>query len=163
MLHAIAHFFSGFPPALVVFLVSMVPLLEHRASLPLAILVYHMPVWLAFTLSFFGSLIPVTILLYYADMFHAWVKRNAHTYWGSRWLLKLKQAQDGFAKYEKYGLIGLTLFIILPLPGSGIFTGTMLAFLLGIPFRRSWPFIAGAVAGSAMVAILLSIGAGRLF
>lgn len=163
MLHVIANFFIGFPPELAVFFVSMIPLLEQRAALPLAIIIYHMPMWKAFALSFTGSMIPLTILLFYADKFHAWVHKNAETYWAKHWIKNLKQAQDKFAKYEKYGLIGLALFIILPIPGSGIFTGTMLAFLMGVPFKDSWPYITGAVAGSAIVTILLSVGIDRIF
>ena len=79
---------------------------------------------------------------------------------GKTWIKKLAQAQASFKKFEKYGLIGLSIFIISPLPGSGIFTGAMLAFLLGIPFKHSWPYITVAVAGSAIVTLLIAMGIG---
>lgn|SRR3989344_2216530 len=156
------NFFGQFPPELAVLLISMTPLLEQRVALPLAIIVYQMPVIKAFALTFVGNIIPVLLVLYQADRFHAWVQRNAHTFWGQRWLRKLNKAQKSFAKYEKYGLMGLTLFVIAPIPGSGIFTGAMLAFLMGIPFRRSWPYITLAVAGSAVVTLLISVGVDKI-
>lgn len=162
MLTAIAGFFVNFPHELAVFLVAMTPVLEQRVALPLAILVYRMPVFEAFIITIVGNLIPVLLLLFFADNFHAWVQKNSDSFFAKHWLNKLRQAQDSFARYERYGLIGLTLFIISPIPGSGIFTGTLIAFLMGVPFRRSWAYITLAVIGSAAVALLLSIGAERL-
>lgn len=159
MLTTIANFFVNFPQELAVFLVAMTPVLEQRVALPLAVIVYRMPVLKAFGITVVGNLIPVLLLLFHVDRFHDWVKRNSGTFFGNYWLKKLRHAQESFARYERYGLIGLTLFIILPIPGSGIFTGTVIAFLMGVPFRHSWPYIAFAVVGSAAMTLLISIGA----
>lgn len=162
MAQTIIAFFSAFPPELAVFLIAMTPVLEQRVALPLAILAYHMPPFKALAITIVGNLIPILFLLAYAERFYAWVHKNAHTLWGSRWLRKLKQAQDSFARYEKYGLIGLAIFIILPIPGSGIFTGTMIAFLMGVSFKDAWPYIVSAVIGSALVTLAVSVGVEKI-
>lgn len=163
MIQTILAFFSYFPPEVTVFLISMTPVLEQRVALPLAIIGFHMPIWKALLITFVGNIIPVLLLLFFADNFHRWVKRNSGTFFGRAWVKKLDKAQHSFAKYERYGLIGLAIFIILPLPGSGIFTGTMVAFLMGVPFRHSWPYITAAVLGSAIVTLFISMGVVKLF
>jgi uncharacterized membrane protein len=163
MLHQIAFYFSGFPNELAVFLVAMTPVLEQRVAIPLGILVYHMPIWKVYAITMLGNIGPVLLLLYHADRFHAWVEKNSGTFFGKKWANNLKKAQDGFQKYEKYGMLGLVFFVVSPLPGSGIFTGAMLAFLLGVPFRHSWAYLTSAVLGSGLVTLLLVFGLGKIF
>ncbi len=162
-IQSIISAFSGFPPELATFLVAMTPILEQRVALPMAIIGFGMPAWKALIITLAGNLLPITALLYFADNFHRWVQKNSGTFWGKAWLKKLKVAQEKFAKYEKYGLLGLAIFIALPIPGSGIFTGTMLAFLMGVPFKHSLPYIWAAVIGSSFVTMFISIGADKIF
>lgn len=163
MINSIIAAFADFPPELTTFLVAMTPVLEQRVALPMAIIGFNMPVWKALLITLAGNLLPITALLYFADNFHNWVKRNSGTFFGKAWLKSLANAQEKFAKYEKYGLIGLALFIALPIPGSGIFTGTMLAFLMGVPFKHSLPYIWAAVIGSSIVTMVISVGIERVF
>lgn len=163
MLQAVASFFNGFPPEIAVFIVSMMPVLEQRVGIPLAILVYHMPVWKAYFLVMAGNIGPVLILLYFAADFHAWVHKNSGTFSGKVWLKKLDEAQEAFKKYEKYGLLGLMLFVALPIPGSGIFTGAMIAFLMGVQFKHSWPYLVGAVMFSGLMTVAVTVGLDKIF
>lgn len=163
MLQSIISAFSGFPPELATFLVAMTPVLEQRVALPMAIIGFKMPVWEALAITLAGNLLPVTALLYFADSFNNWVKKNSGTFFGRKWIKHLREAQDKFARYEKYGLLGLALFIALPIPGSGIFTGAMLAFLMGVPFKHSVPYIWAAVIGSSFVTMFISIGIEKIF
>lgn len=163
MLREIAGYLSAFPPEVAVFLVGMTPVLEQRVGIPLAIFVYDMPIWKAYWLVMAGNIGPVMLLLYFADSFHAWVLKNSSSLFGRTWLNKLKEAQEAFHKYEKYGLLGLALFVVSPLPGSGIFTGAVLAFLMGIPFRHSWPYLVAAILGSGLITLLISVGIDKIF
>ncbi len=158
-----ASIFSVVPPEVAVFLIAMTPVLEQRVALPMAIIAFKMPVWEALAITLAGNLLPTTALLYFADNFHRWVQKNSGTFFGKAWLKSLRHAQEKFAKYEKYGLLGLALFIALPIPGSGIFTGTMIAFLMGVPFKHSVPYIWAAVIGSSLVTMFISIGIGKIF
>lgn len=163
MFQHIVSVFSVFPPELATFLVAMTPVLEQRVALPMAIIVFNFPVWKALLLTLAGNLLPITALLYFADDFHTWVKKNSDTFFGKAWLKNLANAQEKFAKYEKYGLFGLAIFIASPLPGSGIFTGSMIAFLMGVPFKKSLPYIWAAVIGSSFVTVAISVGIDKFF
>lgn len=163
MLHSIAGFFAGVPHELAVFIIAMTPVLEQRVAIPLAILVYKMPWWKAYSITMVGNILPVMILLFHADRFHKWVMQHSGSIFGRTWLNNLKKGQESFAKYEKYGLWGLMLFVISPLPGSGIFTGALIAFLMGVPFKHAWPYLCGAILGSGVVTLLLSVGIHKLF
>lgn len=163
MLHAVANFFANFPHELAVLLVAMTPILEQRIAIPLGVLIYHMSPLKAFAITMLGNIPPVLLVLFFAQHFHDWVQRKSGTFFGKAWAKKLKQAQDAFSKYEKYGLLGLALFIALPIPGSGVFTGAFLAFLMGVPFKHSWPYIIAGVVGSGLVTISVVIGAVKIF
>ena len=163
MFQPIISAFSTFPPELATFLIAMTPVLEQRIALPLSILVFKLPVWEALLLTLAGNLLPITALLYFADNFHRWVNKKSGTFFGKAWLKSLHHAQEKFARYEKYGLLGLAIFIALPIPGSGIFTGAMIAFLMGVPFKRSVPYIWAAVIGSSLVTMFISVGFDKVF
>jgi uncharacterized membrane protein len=158
MIQNIANALAGFPPELATFLVAMTPVLEQRVALPMSIIFFHMPVWKALLITLAGNLLPITALLYFADNFHAWVNKNSGTFFGKAWLKSLHHTQEKFARYEKYGMLGLAIFIASPIPGSGIFTGSMVAFLMGVPFKRSLPYIWAAVIGSSLVTLFISLG-----
>lgn len=163
MIQNIAAAFAGFPPELATFLVAMTPVLEQRVALPMSIIFFNMPVWKALLITLAGNLLPITALLYFADNFHTWVNKNSGTFFGKAWLKSLRHTQESFARYEKYGMLGLAIFIASPIPGSGIFTGSMVAFLMGVPFKRSLPYIWAAVIGSSLVTVFISLGINKIF
>ena len=157
------HFFSGFPHWLATFLIAMLPVGELRLSLPVAILAYHMPVWQAYLLSVAGSIVPAFVIAAGADSFHAWVKKRAAR-WGKDWADYLANIQKKFSgHYEKYGLLGLMIFIGSSLPGTGAYTGALAAFVFGIPFKKSWPYLLLGVAISGALTLLVTIGVDKVF
>ena len=163
MLHDIVNLLAGFPPEVAVLIVSAMPVLEQRVGVPLALFIYHMPPLKAYLLVMAGNLFPVLFLSVFAERFHNWVLKNSGTFSGRVWLKKLREAQNAFMKYEKYGLFGLMLFVALPIPGSGIFTGAIIAFLMGVPFRDSWPYLTGAVLLSGLMSMIIFVGVDKLF
>lgn len=164
MLRAIVHFFSIFPPRIAVLFLAMTPVGELRLSLPVAIFHYHFPLWEAFVLSVIGNMIPVTIILFFADRFHRFVEHRSHLFFGRAWIRAISRAQAKFAgDYEKYGLIGLMIFIGIPLPGTGAWTGALAAFVLGIPIRKSWPYVFGGVIMSALITLAVTVGVDKVF
>lgn len=163
MLHSVVQFFSGFPPEIATLLMAMTPIGELRLSLPVAILAYHIPIWEAFIISIIGNMIPVTVILLFAGKFHAWVQIKAG-YWGKTWHDYLLRAQNKFSgDYAKYGLIGLMIFIGVPLPGTGAYTGAIAAFVFGIPIKKSWPYVFGGVIMSGIITLILTVGVDKLF
>jgi uncharacterized membrane protein len=155
--------FSGFPKELAVFLLSMTPIGELRLSLPVGVLVYHMPIWEVYVISVIGNFIPSFIILLFADKFHKWVEKKSG-FFASGWLKALARAQEKFhGDYMKYGLIGLMIFIGVPLPGTGAYTGALAAFVLGISFKKSWPYVLFGIMISGILTSLVTFGADKIF
>ena len=164
MLEVVASFFSSFPHWLGTFLMAMTPVGELRLALPVAILFYKMPVWSALFWSITGNMIPVTIILLFVERFHRWVEKKSG-FLSSSWLKYLEQAQQKFdsKKYEKYGLVALALFVGVPLPMTGAWTGAVIAFLLALPFKKAWVAIFVRAILSAVITLLVSLGANGIF
>lgn len=162
MLQSIINFFSGFPPELATFFMAMTPVAELRLSLPVAVLAYHLPVWEALLWSVGGTMVPVTLILLGADKFHLWLEKRSG-YFHRAWLSHLAGAQRSFAKYQKFELIGLFVFTAVTLPGTGAFSAAIIAFILGIPIQRSWPYIFVGVVASGLIIAGLTVGLNKIF
>lgn len=163
MLQPVVEFFSQFPPELATILMAMTPVGELRLALPVAILAYHLPAWEAFVLSVIGNAIPAMIILCFAGRFHAWVDKEAG-HWGKTWHDYLASAQRKFSgDYAKYGLIGLMIFIGVPIPGTGAWTGAIAAFVFGIPIKKSWPYVLGGIIISGIITLLVTVGVDKIF
>jgi len=142
---------------------AMTPVGELRLSLPVAVLAFHIPVWQAVLLSVFGNAIPAMIILFFAKPFHNYIDKKTGLV-SKGWLKALHRAQEKFAgDYQKYGLIGLTIFIGIPLPVTGAWTGALAAFVFGIPFRKAWPFVLAGIIISSFLTLLVTVGAGKIF
>jgi len=80
---------------------------------------------------------------------------------GKMFSKKLKQAEKAFSgKYSKYGALGLIIFVGIPLPLTGSWTGSLAAFIFNIPFRKSWPLILAGVCMAATLVTLITLFAG---
>ena len=161
MVQTAIHFFETFPPVIGTLLMAVLPMVE-RFALPVAIAGFHLPAWEAFILVILGNMVPVVVILLLAEKFHIWV--SAHDHFFSRgWVKSLAHAQKKFARYEKFGLIGLMLFLIVPTPVNGAFSASLVAFILGYPMRKSLPYLfAGVVVGNIIV-LLATAGIVRIF
>lgn len=160
MTHAFVQAFGHIPPVLAVLIMSVLPILE-RFALSVAIFGYHLPVIHAILLVILGNMVPVLLILSLAEKFHAWISK--HSFFGKAWVKSVAHAQAKFAKYEKYGLVGLLLFLSIPSPLNGAFTASLIAFILGYPMRKSLPYLfAGVVIGNFLTLALIS-GAVKIF
>lgn len=163
MTQTIILFFSSFPPELATFLMGATPIGEIRLALPVAVLAYKLPIWEAFLWSVLGNMVPATIILFFAKHFHAWVHKRAG-WFASAWVKTLDRAQHKFAgDYQKYGLIALVIFVGIPLPGTGAWTGAVAAFIFALPFWKSWLSILAGVIISGTLTSLITLGAGKIF
>lgn len=142
----------GMPDWLVVALLTLLPLLEVRASIPVAILVYEWH-WLpTFAVAFLASLaiLPLAFgILVVSERVGrkvGWVAKALDWVW-ARTRRKSERA-------EKAGKAGLFAIVALPLPGAGTWTACLTAYVLGIPLRRSFPTI---VLGAAVECVILLV------
>lgn len=163
MLDYLINFFSAFPPELAAFLISMTPFGELRAGLPIALLVYKFPLVKAFYIAVIGNMIPPTFILLFAGKFHKWVEKKSG-FFGKAWVKYLAGIQKKFSgKYQKYGLLALVLFVGIPLPMTGAWSGALAAFIFGFSFKKAWPYIFLGVVISAIITSCVVLGAGKLF
>ena len=142
---------------MIVFLVSMVPILELRGGLIAAgPAVLDIPMWEALPICIIGNLIPIPFILLLITKIFDWMK-------GTKVFRPLvekleKKAMSKSSKIEKYEFWGLVLFVGIPLPGTGAWTGSLIAALLGIRFRKAFPAVVLGVFLAAFLMTVLSYG-----
>lgn len=134
-----------------VFLLSAVPLIEQKGAIPLGINVYHINPITVFLLSFFGSLLPVPFVLICFNKIFEWLGRyKAFSGFYNLIDRKINKNKDKFQKFEEIALI---TFIAIPLPTTGVWTGTAIAAFLKLDFKRS---VMCAVVGSFLCGLIIT-------
>ena len=146
---------------LYVLLLSMVPIIELRGAIPLGAAL-GMPWWLNYICAIIGNMIPIPfIILFIRKVFELMRK----------WLPKLdglvskleKRAEEKSDVVQKYAFWGLFILVAIPLPGTGAWTGALVAAMLDMRLRRAFPAIALGVIGAAVIVTFVTYGAETLF
>ena len=142
---------------LILFIISMVPILELRGGLLAAGPAFlNIPMWRAIPVGIIGNLLPIPFILLLITKIFDWMK-------GTKRLKPVvekleKKAMSQSAKIEKYEFWGLVAFVGIPLPGTGAWTGALIAALLGIRFRKAFPAIVIGVCLAACIMTIISYG-----
>lgn len=146
---------SGFPIEILVVIIAASPVVELRGALPVAINLFHLPWYQALPLAIIGNMLPVPLLLLF---FGSLTRVISRTDTGKRLVdWTFKRTRRSTAVIEKYENIGLMLFVAIPLPGTGAWTGSMAAFLFGLKFSRALLSIAAGVIISGVIVTTLSL------
>ena len=142
---------------LILFIISMVPILELRGGLLAAGPAFlNIPMWRAIPVGIIGNLLPIPFILLLITKIFDWMK-------GIKRLKPVvekleKKAMSQSANIEKYEFWGLVAFVGIPLPGTGAWTGALIAALLGIRFRKAFPAIVIGVCLAACIMTIISYG-----
>lgn len=140
---------------LYVFFCSMVPLIELRGAIPIGAAL-NMP-WIPnFIISVLGNMLPIPFILLFIRRILAWMKTTKHFHKIAEWLEN--KAAKNTAKVMKYASFGLTLFVGIPLPGTGAWTGALVAALLDMRMKYSLPSIFAGVVIAAFIMSGISYG-----
>ena len=123
----------------IVFIISMIPILELRGALLVAGPLLGVPVATAIPLCIIGNIIPVPFILLLITPIFKWMK-GTKTFKPMVDKLESK-AMSKSDKIEKYEFWGLVLFVGIPLPGTGAWTGSLIAALLGVKFKKAFPAV----------------------
>ncbi len=146
---------SGLPIEILVVIIAALPVVELRGALPVAINLFHLPWYQALPLAIVGNMLPVPLLLLFYGSLTRVISRTDR---GKRLVdWTFKRTRRSTAVIEKYENIGLMLFVAIPLPGTGAWTGSMAAFLLGLKFSRALLSIAAGVIISGAIVTTLSL------
>ena len=123
----------------IVFIISMIPILELRGALLVAGPLLGVPVATAIPLCIIGNIIPVPFILLLITPIFKWMK-GTKTFKPMVDKLEAK-AMSKSDKIEKYEFWGLVLFVGITLPGTGAWTGSLIAALLGVKFKKAFPAV----------------------
>lgn len=139
-----------------VFLLAMTPLGELRIALPVALVVYGFSWFWAISVSVVGNMIPVIFLLLFLKPVSGWLSSKFNICQSFfDWLFERARRKSNH-RMEKYGAIALVSFVAIPLPFTGAWTGSMIAFLFNIPFKKALPLIFLGVLMSGVIMLLLT-------
>lgn len=152
---AIAEFFSGkISKELIVFLVSMLPILELRGSLIVAGFL-KMEFLATYIIAVLGNMLPIPFIFLFIDKIFNSLKKTRL----KKHVVRLEErALSKSDQIRKYGKFGLFLFVAIPLPGTGAWTGSLIAVLLRMKMKDSLPWIFLGVLTAGLVMSLLAFG-----
>ena len=131
------------------------PISELRGAIPWAILKYHFPWYYAFLLAVIGNLLPVPFILLFLDTLSRLLSKISIFKRILQWLFERTRRRGKII--ERYERIGLMLFVAIPLPVTGAWTGSLAAVLFGLKFKHAFLsiFIGILIAGSIVTCATL--------
>ena len=145
----------GIPDWLVVFIISLMPVLECRLGMFTAIVLLNMNAFVGFIIRFLGNILPIPFILLLINWIFELLKKvpviNKLVFWLEDKTLKKRD------KIDKYGIWGLLLFVAIPLPGTGGWTGALLASLLHLDKKKSFGVICVGVFIAGLIITVLSL------
>ncbi|MEW6143179.1 MAG: small multi-drug export protein [Chloroflexota bacterium] len=146
---------SGLAHELIVLIVAVFPIAELRGALPVAINVFNMPWPQAVLLSIVGNMLPVPIILLFFEFVYRGLKRFHLMDRFFNWLFAYTRRRSRII--ERYHAAGLLLFVAVPLPFTGAWTGCLAAFLLGMRFWAAFLAVLGGVIIAAAIVTTLAL------
>lgn len=157
VLQLLTNLFDSFPNWLATILISCLPVAELRGAIPIALLQYQMHPAEAYLLAVIGNMIPVIPLLLYLEPVSNYLRR--FRFWNKffDWLFT-RTHHNHSATFEKYGTVGLAIFVAIPLPATGAWSGCAAAFVFGIGFRHALAAITAGVLIAGAVVTTVTLG-----
>ncbi|WP_410508714.1 small multi-drug export protein [Methanosarcina hadiensis] len=147
---------ASVPHWLAVMVIGAIPVSELRGAIPVALGIYGMEPVEAYFLSVIGNLIPVIPLLLFLEPVSGYLRRYRIFDIFFTWLFS-RTRRNHTKNFEKYGLLALTLFVAIPLPVTGAWTGCAAAFVFGIRFKHSFPAIAAGVLIAGVIVTVVTL------
>ena len=147
--------FKGINKDVVIFIISLMPILELRGGL-LAASFLKIPYIRALIICVVGNILPIPFVLMFLEIIFKWMEKWKPTKNVVKWLEKKGNSKR--SQIDKYGYLGLILFVGIPLPGTGAWTGSLVAILLGLDKKKSFICIILGVILASIIMSILSYG-----
>lgn len=146
---------------LITFFMAMVPVVELRGAIPAGVgLGLSIPE--AFILAVIGNLVPIPVLILFTRRVFAWLRTKSG--WLDSFVGKLEdKAEKNKEVVLKYEFWGLVLLVAIPLPGTGAWTGALVAAMMNMQLKRAMPAIILGVVIAGIIVTSITYGAGALF
>ena len=156
MSEKLAQLLSAAPHTVVTILLAMAPVSELRGAIPYAIFIGNMGWQEAYIISVIANFLPVIPILYLVGPVSNYLRRWALFDRFFTWLFA--RARRKGTLIERFEIIGLMLFVAIPLPVTGAWTGSIAAFLFGVKKRVALPAIFAGICIAGVVVTLASLG-----
>lgn len=154
MKEAIAEFFlETVGKELCVLFCSMLPIIELRGAIPLGA-AFGLPWWQNYLIAVAGNILPVPIILLFVKAVLSWMARCRVRLFNQIANKMFAKAEKNREKIEKYAFWGLTLFVAIPLPATGAWTGTLVAALFDMKF---WKSLLAALIGVMIAGVIMTL------
>lgn len=158
----LVEMFKSLPDWVATMIIGALPISELRGAIPVAMGIYGMTPLEAYFFSVVGNLLPVIPLLLFLEPVSNYLRRYRIFDIFFTWLFA-RTHRNHTERFEKYGTFALTLFVAIPLPVTGAWTGCAAAFVFGIKFKHSLPSItAGVMIAGVIVTVLTIMGIGLI-
>ena len=142
---------------ILVFIISVLPILELRGGLLAASLLEVDPL-VAYVISIIGNILPVPFILFFIKRIIVWMRKSKVNLFNKFAKFLDEKVEKNKEKIEKYGYLGLILFVGVPLPGTGAWTGCLLAAVLDMDRKKSFACVVCGVLMASIIMMVLSYG-----
>ncbi len=149
------NIFGGLNKDIIIFIISLMPILELRGGM-LAATLLKVPYIKGLVICVIGNILPIPFVLLLLEKILELFEKWSVTRKVVRWLEK--KAQSKRSQIDKYGYLGLILFVGIPLPGTGAWTGSLVAIMLGLDKKKSFICIMIGVILASIIMSILSYG-----
>ena len=153
MVETLVGIFENVPKEVAALIISMLPIVELRGGI-IASKLMAIPLSVAFPICVFGNVLPMPVILIFLNKIFAFLRR--FSIFDKVLNFIDKKAEKNKEKVEKYKALGLFLFVAIPLPGTGAWTGALVANALNMPFKKSFPSIVCGVITAGVIMSVLS-------
>lgn len=144
------------PVAVRIIILAATPVLEQKAAIPVGIIA-GLPIWEVYLLTLIGAIIPSPFIIWFIEYIFKFLRRYSIMDTMITGFEKKTRGKSG--NIEKYKLLGLLMFVAIPLPGTGVWTGSLAAVLLGLDKKMA---VVTVFAGAVVCGLLILAFAGGI-
>ena len=139
------------------FLISMIPVIELRGGLPYGI-VAGLQLPMAALAAILGNMLPVPFIIVFIEKIFIWLREHFPRM--DRFIAGLeKRAENKQETVDRYGALGLILLVAIPLPGTGAWTGSLVAALMKMKLRKAIPCVfLGVIIAAILMTVITKLG-----
>lgn len=140
------------------FLMAMVPVIELRGAIPYGAGIAGLPIWQATLIAVLGNLLPIPFLVVFTRDIFSWMRKKSDKLNNIVQMMERKadRNKDVVLRYEFWGLM---ILVAIPLPGTGAWTGALVAAMMDMQLKRAFPAIALGVVAAAFIVTWVTYGA----
>lgn len=150
-------------PEIKTLLLATTPINELRGTIPIALKVFNLPLWKAFLFAYCGNMLPIFALLWFwPNLAQVLARKSKILNRLFNWIFE-RTKKKFYRQHALYGNLALVLFVAIPLPITGAWTGSVAAFLFGIPYKKSLGLIALGVLVAGIIVTTLTLGIESVF